>query len=137
MRDLTTSGSLASSLEFHLTHTVGKSPDAAYVADWRLALSRAVRDELVEPWFEATRRTYAQDRKRVYYLSMEFLLGRILEDAVNNLGLEEQAIEALAAHGVAYEDVVQSEPDAALGNGGLGRLAACFLDSLSCLGIPA
>lgn len=137
MNFLQSSGSLASALEFHLTHTVGKSPDAAFVADWRLALSRAVRDELIAPWFEATRRTYAQDRKRVYYLSMEFLLGRILEDAVNNLGLEDQAREALSRFGVDYAEVMQDEPDAALGNGGLGRLAACFLDSLSCLGIPA
>ncbi|MEP2532320.1 glycogen/starch/alpha-glucan phosphorylase [Shimia sp.] len=137
MKDFNDTGSLAGSIEFHLAHTVGKTPDAASNSDWRLALSRAVRDKLIDPWFEATRRTYKQDRKRVYYLSMEFLLGRILEDAVNNLGLEEKATAALAAHGVNFNDVMQDEPDAALGNGGLGRLAACFLDSLSCLGIPA
>ena len=137
MKDLKYSGALASAIEFHLAHSVGKTPDTASTTDWRLALSRAVRDRLITPWFDATRRTYAQDRKRVYYLSMEFLLGRILEDAVNNLGLEDQAKEALAAYGVDYAAVVNDEPDAALGNGGLGRLAACFLDSLSCLGIPA
>ncbi len=137
MKDMKTSGSLANAIEFHLTHSVGKTPDAASVTDWRLALSRAIRDELIAPWFEATRRTYEKDRKRVYYLSMEYLLGRILEDAVNNLGLEEEAREALGAYGVDFADVVSDEPDAALGNGGLGRLAACFLDSLSCLGIPA
>lgn len=137
MKDFKDNPVLARSIEFHLAHTVGKTPDASSRTDWRLALSRAVRDTLIEPWFEATRRTYAKDRKRVYYLSMEFLLGRILEDAINNLGLEEQATEALAAHGVVFREVMQDEPDAALGNGGLGRLAACFLDSLSCLGIPA
>ena len=137
MRDFKDTGTLAGAIAFHLAHTVGKTPDAASVTDWRLALSRAVRDKLIDPWFEATRRTYAEDNKRVYYLSMEFLLGRILEDAVNNLGLEDDARAALAGYGVDFADVVRDEPDAALGNGGLGRLAACFLDSLSCLGIPA
>ena len=137
MKDLKDTGALASAIDFHLAHSVGKTPDTASTTDWRLALSRAVRDRLITPWFDATNRTYAKDRKRVYYLSMEFLLGRILEDAVNNLGLEDEAKEALAAYGVNFSDVVNDEPDAALGNGGLGRLAACFLDSLSCLGIPA
>ena len=137
MKDFSTTSSLASAIGFHLAHTVGKTPGAASASDWRLALSRAIRDRLIAPWFEATRRTYEKDRKRVYYLSMEFLLGRILEDAVNNLGLEDEAREALASYDVDYRDVVLDEPDAALGNGGLGRLAACFLDSLSCLGIPA
>lgn len=137
MRDLKDTGSLASAIDFHLAHSVGKTPDSASLTDWRLALSRAVRDRLITPWFNATHQTYAKDRKRVYYLSMEFLLGRILEDAVNNLGLEDEAKEALAGYGVNFAAVVGDEPDAALGNGGLGRLAACFLDSLSCLGIPA
>ncbi|MBZ0128104.1 MAG: glycogen/starch/alpha-glucan phosphorylase [Rhodobacteraceae bacterium] len=137
MKDLKLTGALAGAIDFHLAHSVGKTADTASMTDWRLALSRAVRDRLIAPWFDATHRTYAMDRKRVYYLSMEFLLGRILEDAVNNLGLEDEAKEALAQYGVNYCDVVNDEPDAALGNGGLGRLAACFLDSLSCLGIPA
>ncbi|WP_299902166.1 glycogen/starch/alpha-glucan phosphorylase [uncultured Ruegeria sp.] len=137
MKDIYEPGSLTQAIDFHLAHSVGKSPDTASITDWRLALSRAVRDKLIAPWFEATNRTYAKDRKRVYYLSMEFLLGRILEDAVNNLGLEDDAREALAKYGVSFAEVVNDEPDAALGNGGLGRLAACFLDSLSCLGIPA
>ncbi len=137
MRDFKETGTLAKAIDFHLAHTVGKTPDAASITDWRLALSRAVRDKLIDPWFEATRRTYAKDNKRVCYLSMEFLLGRILEDAVNNLGLEDEARAALASYDVDFADVVYDEPDAALGNGGLGRLAACFLDSLSCLGIPA
>lgn len=137
MKDIYEPGSLTQAIDFHLAHSVGKTPDTASTTDWRLALSRAVRDKLIAPWFEATNRTYAKDRKRVYYLSMEFLLGRILEDAVNNLELADDAREALAKHGVSFADVVNDEPDAALGNGGLGRLAACFLDSMSCLGIPA
>lgn len=137
MKDCTDMNTLAEAIDFHLAYTVGKTADAASVTDWRLALSRAVRDRLILPWFEATRRTYAQNNKRVYYLSIEYLLGRILEDATRNLGLEDEAREALAARGIDFAEVVHDEPDAALGNGGLGRLAACFLDSLSCLGIPA
>ncbi len=131
------SRTLREALDWHLKHSIGKTPQAAAVIDWRMALSRAIRDQLVSPWFEATRKTYAADSKRVYYLSMEYLLGRLLEDAVNNIGLQDQATEALAAYDVDYRDVVLDEPDAALGNGGLGRLAACFMDSLACLGIPA
>lgn len=130
-------GDLKSSIAWHLAHSVGKTPAAATVTDWRFALSRAVRDRMIAPWFEATRRTYEAERKRVYYLSMEFLLGRLLEDAVVNLGLEDEAAEALAAFDIDYREIALDEPDAALGNGGLGRLAACFLDSLSSLGIPA
>lgn len=137
MKDMTETGELRDALLWHLTHSVGKVPSAASLSDWRMALSRTMRDRLVDPWMQATRKTYEADRKRVYYLSMEFLLGRLLEDAVNNLGLTEAAETALSEFGQSYCEVVRDEPDAALGNGGLGRLAACFLDSLSCLGIPA
>ena len=75
MKDFKTEGALAGAIDFHLAHSVGKTPDSASITDWRLALSRAVRDKLIKPWFDATHRTYAKDRKRVYYLSMEFLLG--------------------------------------------------------------
>ena len=121
----------------HLRDDIGKDPAAATLGDWRLALSRAVRDRVIDPWFSATNQTYADQRKRVYYLSMEFLIGRLLEDAIHNLGLEDAAREACAAHGVDYRALLADEPDAALGNGGLGRLAACFLDSLSTLGVAA
>ncbi|MEM6488227.1 MAG: glycogen/starch/alpha-glucan phosphorylase [Pseudomonadota bacterium] len=124
-------------IAYHLTYSIGKDPRAASLSDWRLALSRAIRDRVVEPWFATTRRTYEEDRKRVYYLSMEFLIGRLLEDAVTNLGLEDAAREAMAALGQDYDAAVKDEPDAALGNGGLGRLAACFLDSMSTVGVPA
>ncbi|MGF1552432.1 MAG: glycogen/starch/alpha-glucan phosphorylase [Paracoccaceae bacterium] len=124
-------------IEYHLAFTIGKDRRSATVRDWRLALSRAVRDRVVQPWFETTRRAYAENRKRVYYLSMEFLIGRLLEDAVMNLGLEEAARAALAEVEVDYDATVKDEPDAALGNGGLGRLAACFMDSMSTVGVPA
>ena len=121
----------------HLTYTLGKDTPNASRYDWRMALSFAIRDRIVEPWFASTRRTWAEDRKRVYYLSMEFLIGRILEDATVNLGLREMAEEVMAGFGQDFRGIVEGEPDAALGNGGLGRLAACFIESMSTVGCPA
>ena len=121
----------------HLKYVLGKDAEHATIYDWRVALSQAVRDRIVDPWFEATRTTYRSDAKRVYYLSMEFLIGRLLEDAMVNTGVLDDAKAVFDDLGVSFEDVIYDEPDAALGNGGLGRLAACFLESLSTLGIPA
>ncbi|SEL35870.1 starch phosphorylase [Roseivivax marinus] len=121
----------------HLAYSFGKTPETAQTQDWRMALSYAVRDRMVEAWFDATRRTYDAGAKRVYYLSMEFLIGRLLEDGIVNLQLLDQARGALDELGLDFATVVGDEPDAALGNGGLGRLAACFLESLSTLGCPA
>ena len=121
----------------HLKHSLGKDPEHASIYDWRMSLSLALRDMIVEPWFESTRKTYEAKGKRVYYLSMEFLIGRLIEDVAMNLGVDEIAAAAMEALGQDYRKVVADEPDAALGNGGLGRLAACFLDSLSTLSIPA
>ncbi|MBL9048096.1 MAG: glycogen/starch/alpha-glucan phosphorylase, partial [Tabrizicola sp.] len=118
----------------HLTFTVGKDAPHASVHDWRMALSHAIRDRIVDPWFASTRRTWAGDSKRVYYLSMEFLIGRILEDATINLGLYDAARDAMASFGQDIRSVIDDEPDAALGNGGLGRLAACFMESMATLG---
>ena len=121
----------------HLTSTLGKDVPNASVYDWRMALSFAIRDRIVAPWFTSTRRTWAEDRKRVYYLSMEFLIGRLLEDATVNLGLRDVAIEVMAGFGQDFRTLVEDEPDAALGNGGLGRLAACFIESMATVGCPA
>lgn len=132
-----TASGLREALLHHLTYTMGKDPDHAQFFDWRMALSHAVRDRMVDTWVASTRKTYEQDGKRVYYLSMEFLIGRLLEDGIVNLGLVEEAREALTNFGVDYRTILEDEPDAALGNGGLGRLAACFLDSLSTIGCPA
>lgn len=121
----------------HLRYSIGKDARAATVTDWRLALSRAIRDLLVDPWFATTAKVYGANRKRVYYLSMEFLIGRLLEDAIHNLGLDEAARTAMESFDVDYRTLVDDEPDAALGNGGLGRLAACFLDSMSTVGVAA
>ena len=128
---------LRDSLASHLRYSIGKDEGTATLSDWRLALSRAIRDLLVDPWFATTRKVYGQNRKRVYYLSMEFLIGRLLEDAIHNLGLDEVARTAVESFDVDYAALTHNEPDAALGNGGLGRLAACFLDSMSTVGVAA
>lgn len=125
------------SLLHHLQYTVGTDPEHASKFDWRMALSYTIRDRALEPWFDATRRTWNEDRKRVYYLSMEFLIGRLLEDATINLGLRDVAVEVLEGLGLDFADIADDEPDAALGNGGLGRLAACYLESMATLGCPA
>ena len=131
-----TPSTLQASILRHLTFTVGKDAPHAVAHDWRMALSHAIRDQIVEPWFASTRRTWDEDKKRVYYLSMEFLIGRILEDATINLGLYDAASEAMAALGQDMRAVIDDEPDAALGNGGLGRLAACFMESMATLNSP-
>ena len=121
----------------HLKYSLGKDQGHATDYDWRMALSLAMRDMVVVPWFDSTRKTYEQNAKRVYYLSMEFLIGRLIEDVAINLGFEDVAADAMKELGQDYFAITATEPDPALGNGGLGRLAACFLDSLSTLGIPA
>lgn len=121
----------------HLTFTLGKDTPNASRYDWRMALSYAIRDRIVAPWFASTRRTWAEDRKRVYYLSMEFLIGRILEDATVNLGLRDAAEAVMQAEAQDFRAIIEDEPDAALGNGGLGRLAACFMESMATVGCPA
>ena len=100
------------------------------------ALAYAVRDRLMDRWFVTQDRYYREDTKRVYYLSLEFLLGRMLSNNIINLGAEEQHAEAMKRIGYELEDLAGRENDAGLGNGGLGRLAACFLDSASTLGLP-
>ncbi|MFV0293503.1 MAG: glycogen/starch/alpha-glucan phosphorylase [Paracoccus sp. (in: a-proteobacteria)] len=128
---------LAQSIQDHLTYSIGKDAAHASLLDWRMALSLAVRDRIVEPWFASTRAIYGGHLKRVHYLSMEFLIGRLLEDSIVNLGLDNTAREALRSFGVDYDEVIHDEPEAALGNGGLGRLAACYMESMATVGCPA
>ncbi len=132
-----TSRSLTADILQHLTYTLGKDPGHASPYDWRMAMSFTLRDRIVGPWFAATRQTWAEDRKRVYYLSMEFLIGRILSDAAVNLGLADELAATCRELGLDYELTAATEPDAALGNGGLGRLAACYIESMATLGCPA
>ncbi|MFK8250491.1 glycogen/starch/alpha-glucan phosphorylase [Ancylobacter terrae] len=120
-----------------LTYAVGKNPAAASDRDWFLATAFATRDRIVDRWITSTRQTYSEGRKRVYYLSLEFLIGRLLFDALTNLELLDTVRAALGDLGVDLDRLRQVEPDAALGNGGLGRLAACFMESMATLSIAA
>jgi len=120
-----------------LTYYVGKDPIVARPHDWLKATIRAVRDHVIDTWMESSRETWQTGDKRVYYLSLEFLIGRLLRDSIINLGLMDTVRDALKSLNVDLGDLMSLEPDAALGNGGLGRLAACFLDSMSTLKIPA
>src|SRR5689334_15950263 len=100
------------------------------------AVARSVRDVLSRRWLKTEQTYQDQNAKRVYYVSLEFLIGRTLENNVTNLLLDPVWQEFCRQHKVAPSDIIESEPDAGLGNGGLGRLAACFLDSMATLGIP-
>ena len=120
-----------------LTYQVGRIANEASDRDWFIATAHAVRDFVVERWLDSHKRAEAAGGKRVYYLSLEFLIGRLLFDAVGNLGLMDQVRDALASLGVDIANMREQEPDAALGNGGLGRLAACFMESMATLKIPA
>jgi starch phosphorylase len=127
--------SLKLSIANKLMYSVGKDTDAATSEDWLKATELAVRDRLVERWMKTTRAAYEQDSKRVYYLSMEFLVGRAFTNAMLAVGIYDEVKQALAALDIDINEIASHEPDAALGNGGLGRLAACFLDSMATLGI--
>ncbi|MBE7202684.1 MAG: glycogen/starch/alpha-glucan family phosphorylase, partial [Parafilimonas terrae] len=125
---------LREAIRAKLTLTLGTTPETARPRDWFVATALALRDRIVE----ADRPNAAQTpNKRVYYLSLEFLIGRLMSDALNNLGLTETVRAALSELGVDLDAVQDAEPDAALGNGGLGRLAACFMESMASLQIPA
>ncbi len=120
----------------YLVLTLGRDPwSHDESADYQ-ALVLAVRDRLMIPWKETLRRQRAHDSRRTYYLSMEFLMGRALSNALLNVDLEEPVRGAMTELGLRLEELAAEEPDAALGNGGLGRLAACFLDSCATLDLP-
>ncbi|MBD8064131.1 glycogen/starch/alpha-glucan phosphorylase [Devosia sp. PTR5] len=120
-----------------LTYSIGKDPIVARPHDWLAATIYAVRDRIMDRWMESSRETWRTSNKRVYYLSLEFLIGRLMRDAMSNVQLMEPVQQALKNLNVDLGDLINMEPDAALGNGGLGRLAACFLESMSTLKIPA
>jgi starch phosphorylase len=128
--------SIKNSLSERLTYSVGKDPITATERDWLFTSSYVVRDHLIGRWMETMRGYYDNDAKRVYYLSMEFLMGRSLMNSLHNLELDQPIRKALFDFGVTLENLRDAEYDAALGNGGLGRLAACFLDSMATLDLP-
>ena len=120
-----------------LVSAVGKDPIVASDRDWFVATALATRDHVVARWMASTRKTYEAKTKRVYYLSLEFLIGRLLFDSLSNIGIAEPMRAALADLGVDLDKLRSIEPDAALGNGGLGRLAACFMESMATLSVAA
>jgi starch phosphorylase len=120
-----------------LAYSYGKTPDVAGLHDWYMATALALRDRIVERWLKTGQRPTLKSGKRVYYLSIEYLLGQMLFDALINMRLLNVARAALAALDVDIEQLRKLEPDAALGNGGLGRLAACYMDSMAALAVPA
>ena len=128
---------LALEITERLKYRIAKDPATAKPHDWLTATILVMRDRIIEAWIESTKRTYASGQKRVYYLSMEFLIGRLLRDAITNMGMEHTMRSALAHLGVDLDAIAELEPDAALGNGGLGRLAACFMESMASVDVPA
>jgi len=127
---------LKHSIAYKLMFTIGKDPSVANKHEWLNATLLAVRDRMVERWLRFNRAQLSQDVRQVYYLSMEFLVGRTLSNALLAMGIYEDARAALEEMGFDLEDLIGEENDPGLGNGGLGRLAACFLDSLATLGLP-
>jgi starch phosphorylase len=121
----------------HLEFTLGKDKYTATQFDIYNALAYTVRDRMVDRWLDTQQAYYNEDPKRVYYLSMEFLMGRTLENSLINLGKFDEFREAMESLGYNFEWLINEEQEAGLGNGGLGRLAACFLDSMATMSIPA
>jgi starch phosphorylase len=128
---------LAEEIVERLTYRIGKNAGAAKTHDWLAATILVIRDRIIDRWIASTEETYRKGDKRVYYLSLEFLIGRLMRDAISNLGLMDEMREALSSLGVDMDVIRELEPDAALGNGGLGRLAACFMESMASVDVPA
>lgn len=124
------------SMANRLEYSAGKDLYTATARDWYHVCAWVIRDRLMERWMETMRSYYRQDAKRVYYLSLEFMIGRTLSNSALSLGVSDELGAALREIGVDLEQVREMENDAALGNGGLGRLAACFLDSMATLALP-
>jgi starch phosphorylase len=127
---------LRHSLSNRLIYSLGKDPITATHYDWFHTTAYAVRERLIERWMETMRSYYASDAKRVYYFSMEFLTGRLLSNSLHNMGFYDACREALLDLDLDIGRIRELEQEAALGNGGLGRLAACFLDSMATLRLP-
>ena len=132
-----TSTNIQAAITQHLLNTVGVNPADATPNDLMLAVSHVARQQLSQRWVETQTREAAAKARRVVYLSMEFLMGRTLSNALGALELRGAAAEGLTQFAQTLENVADREPDAALGNGGLGRLAACFLDSMATVGLPS
>lgn len=121
----------------HLHYTLAKDKFSSTEWDHYRSVVLAVMDRLHDRWIKTQQGYYANNSKRVYYLSMEYLIGRLMDNMLINLGLQDVAADAVEELGLDYDKLREAEVDAGLGNGGLGRLAACFLDSMATLGVPA
>lgn len=129
--------SIREDITLHLRHTLAKDERSRTSWDNYRSVVLTIMDRLNDKWLTTQRQYFDNDQKRVYYLSMEFLIGRLLDNMVVNLNIQQEIADALNDVGLSYEDIRDEEWDAGLGNGGLGRLAACFLDSMATMGIPA
>ncbi len=123
--------------QLHLRHSLAKDRYSATDRDRIMPLALTVRDQLIDRWIATQQMHHKKNVKRVYYLSLEFLIGRLLGNNVINLRIEDVYRTAMSQEGLDYEALREYEVDAGLGNGGLGRLAACFLDSIATLNLPA
>jgi starch phosphorylase len=128
---------LAHEIVERLTYRIGKNAEAAQPHDWLFAVILSIRDRVIDAWIASTQKTYEEEGRRVYYLSLEFLIGRLMRDAASNMEMLDDMQAALDSLGVDIDIIAALEPDAALGNGGLGRLAACFMESMATVDIPA
>ena len=129
--------SMKNSIVFHLETSLARERESASARDWWVSTALAIRDRIMLSLIDTTRRQRGSDARRVYYMSLEYLVGRLAEDCLVNLGLLDATKQALSELGQNYDDVMNAEVDMGLGNGGLGRLAACFQDSLATLDYPA
>ncbi|MCC5925682.1 MAG: glycogen/starch/alpha-glucan phosphorylase [Bacteroidetes bacterium] len=127
--------SIKDGIKEHLRYTLAKDEFSKTEWDQYRSVVLAIMDRLHDKWLDSQQKYHNNDEKRVYYISMEFLIGRMLDNALINLGIQDDVREVLAEIGIDYDELREVESDAALGNGGLGRLAACFLDSMASLGI--
>jgi len=135
--DLDTAMQIIKSFLEHMEYTLGKDRYTALKRDVYIALSYSVRERMISRWMDTQQAYYNEDPKRVYYVSLEFLMGRTLENSLLNLGLLDDFRNAMESLGHDFSEILAEEEDAGLGNGGLGRLAACFLDSMATMSIPA
>ncbi|MDR3632031.1 MAG: glycogen/starch/alpha-glucan phosphorylase [Desulfocapsaceae bacterium] len=133
----TSAESIKDNIIHHLMSFQGRDPERSGATDIYKALAYTLRDIMVEKWIQTQKTFYAKKKKRVYYLSLEFLIGRSLENSLINLGIFDEVTKAIGDLGYDMDEIREHEEDAALGNGGLGRLAACFMDSIATLKIPA
>ncbi|QSL65537.1 hypothetical protein MERGE_002850 [Pneumocystis wakefieldiae] len=136
-RDLNTKDAFERDFVRYVETTLARSMYNCDDAAAYRATAYSVRDRLITRWNKTQQTLTLENPKRVYYLSIEFLMGRTLDNSMINLGIKDMIREGISELGFNIEDIIDAETDAALGNGGLGRLAACFLDSLSSLNLPA